>query len=95
MGQRDILKSDNKQRILGEEWAMYEVGIIPTHDLDNPNGIVASINNNSKACNMDLVDLVLRPPSTKYPSKIGENIPEIKWQIKAMEIMIDTHCYHE
>ena len=34
---------NNKIRILGTEWSMYEVGTPPHHNLDKPHGLVASI----------------------------------------------------
>ena len=41
----------NKQRRLGPEWSMSEVGIPPPHNLGKTHGLVASINNNNmKVC---------------------------------------------
>ena len=47
MGQRDRLKSNNKQQILGSEWSMSKVGTPPHHNSDKPHGLVDSINNNN------------------------------------------------
>ena len=44
-GAGDILKSNHKQR--SGEGEMYEVGIPPPHNSENPHVLVASINNNS------------------------------------------------
>ena len=38
---------NNKRRSIGSEWSMSKVGTPPTHNLDNPHGLVASINNNN------------------------------------------------
>ena len=36
---------NNKQRGLGPEWSMYEVGTPPPHNSEKPHRMVASINN--------------------------------------------------
>ena len=41
------MKYNVKHRRLGEEWAMSEVGIPPTYNLDNHPVMVAIPNNNS------------------------------------------------
>ena len=38
---------NNKQRSLGLEWSMSEVGTPPPHSSDKPHGLVASNNNNN------------------------------------------------
>ena len=38
---------NNKRRIIGTEWSMSKVGTPSPHNLDNPHGLVASINNNN------------------------------------------------
>ena len=40
---------NNKQRILGPEWSMSEVGTPPPHNSDKPQGLVESINNNNNS----------------------------------------------
>ena len=42
-----------------------------------------------------LWELLLRPRSKKHPPKFGGNRPGIKWQKKALEIIMANHCYHE
>ena len=46
-GEGSISVRNNKRRILGLEWSMSEVGTPPTHNLDKPHGLLASINNNN------------------------------------------------
>ena len=45
---------NNKQRILGPEWSMYEVGTPPPHNLEKPHGLVESINNNNNNNNNNI-----------------------------------------
>ena len=37
---------NNKQRIIGPEWSMYEAGAPPPHNMEKPHGMVAIENNN-------------------------------------------------
>ena len=45
VGAGSISVGNNKQRILGTEWSMSKIGTPPLHNLDTPQGLVASINN--------------------------------------------------
>ena len=46
-GAGPIIICKNKQRSLGTEWSMSEVGTPQPHNWDKPHGLVASINNNN------------------------------------------------
>ena len=46
-GAGSIRVRNNKQRSLGPEWSMSEVGTPPPHNPDKPHRLVTSINNNN------------------------------------------------
>ena len=50
-GGRDRLKSNNKRRILGPEWSMYEVGTPPPHNSYKLHRLVSINNNNNISIN--------------------------------------------